>query len=345
MCATIIKGTPEDKEKLPQIISEHKEWLADHNKGRQACLKDMNLEGADLSGVDLSYADLSGSCFRNAKLVGTKLTGANLHGADLGYADLSKADLTNAQMSSIHTLDTRFEEASMQCAVIRWAVLWDSDFKGANLKGAILTGSQLCDCSFKSANLDCADLYGTNLDYASFEGASLRFARVDYADNSYYAGFSHADVTGVVFSECNLDEESFEGAIGFHPHMRCPEEGSFIAWKKCRDDRIVKLLIPADAKRTGASVYTSRASEARVLEIWNQDGEPCEEAVSCADESFIYRKGETVHPKEDFDDHLLEDGSGIHFALTRTEAEQYEPAADDPKEDDEVPCDEADSDT
>ena len=39
MSATEIKGTPEDKEKLPKIIQEHKEWLEDHSKGRQACLK------------------------------------------------------------------------------------------------------------------------------------------------------------------------------------------------------------------------------------------------------------------------------------------------------------------
>lgn len=47
MCATRVNGTPEDKEKLPQIISAHKQWLEDHTKGRQACLREMNLEGAD----------------------------------------------------------------------------------------------------------------------------------------------------------------------------------------------------------------------------------------------------------------------------------------------------------
>ena len=58
MCATRVNGTPEDKEKLPQIISAHKQWLEDHTKGRQACLREMNLEGADFSGMDLSYARL-----------------------------------------------------------------------------------------------------------------------------------------------------------------------------------------------------------------------------------------------------------------------------------------------
>ena len=169
-----------------------------------------------------------------------------------------------------------------------------------------------------------ADLYSTNVDYAKFTGASLKYARLKYADWIYYADFTNADVTGVDFSDCDLNEESFAGAIGFHPYMRCPEEGPFIAWKKCRDDHIVKLLIPADAMRTGASRYDCRASKARVLAIWNQDNEPCEEAVSCADEDFVYRKGETAYPEEAFDDRLLTDGSGIHFFLTRTEAELFE---------------------
>ncbi len=313
MSARVIKGTPEDKEKLPQIIRDHKEWLEDHGKGKRACLADMNLEGADLSGVDLSYADLSGAYLKGAKLVETKLSNAILEGASLDEADLTKADLSNAHMSQVFITHACLEEASMPLAVMRNSVLWDSNFKGANLIGAILTRAELCDCRFEGAHLEMADLYSTNVDYAKFTGASLKYARLKYADWIYYADFTNADVTGVDFSDCDLNEESFAGAIGFHPYMRCPEEGPFIAWKKCRDDHIVKLLIPTDAMRTGASRYDCRASEAKVLEIRDQDNEPCEEAVSCADEGFVYRKGETVYPEEEFDDALLTDGSGIHF--------------------------------
>ena len=324
LCATIVKGTPMDKEKLSQIIREHKEWLDDHTKGRQACLKDMNLRKANLSGADLSYADLSGTFLREAKMAGTKLIGANLEGACLDGADLTKAVLDGAQMTNVvMTRQAILEGASMQNAIMRECVMWESNFKGANLKLAILAGAQLCDCCFDGANLDGADLYASNLDYASFEGASLRYARIGGADNSYYADFTNADLTDAEFYDCELDEKSFEGATGFHPHMRCPEEGSFIAWKKCRDDRIIKLLVPENAKRTGTSVYTCRASEAVVLEIWDHSNEPCEEAVSGFESDFIYRKGETVYPKEAFDDKLLADGSGVHFFLTRTEAEFY----------------------
>ena len=119
--------------------------------------------------------------------------------------------------------------------------------------------------------------------------------------------------------------------------MRCPEEGSFIAWKKCRDDRIVKLLIPETAARTGVCADTCRASKAVVLDIRDAENGSCEEAVCCYDRDLIYRKGETVCPEEPFDDRLLTDGSGIHFFLTRKEAELFEPGEDedDPAEDQE----------
>ncbi len=332
MSATRVNGTPEDREKLPQIISDHKEWLADHSKGRQACLREMNLEGADFSGLDLSHVDLSGSYLWKVKMVGTKLEGAILNGADFSETDLTKAIFDGAQMSHVHLTHSCLEEASMQFAILRGSVLWDSNFRGANLKGAILTAAELCDCVFESACLDGAELYYANLDYASFKKASLRGARIDSVRWSYYADFTDADVTGADFVDCNLDEENFQGAVGFHPHMKCPEEGSFIAWKKCRDNRIVKLRIPGSAQRTGASVYSCRVSEAVVLDIRDEENEPCEEAVSCADGDFIYRTGETVYPKEAFDSHLLEDGSGIHFFLTRTEAELYEIRDDESKD-------------
>ncbi len=332
MSAFVVNGTPEDKEKLPRILREHREWLEDHTKGRPACLREMNLEEADFSGLDLSHVDLSGSNLRDVKMVGTKLEGAILSGAELSGADLTKAILDGAQMSRVHLAHSCLEEASMRFAILRGSVLWDSNFRDANLKGAILNAAELCDCDFESACLDGADLYLANLDYASFKKASLRSARLDSVRWSYYADFTEADVTGADFVDCALNENLFSGAIGFHPHMRCPEEGFFIAWKKCRDDRIVRLLIPLNAKRTGTSVYTCRASKARVLDIWDQDGVPCDEAVSGAEEDFVYRKGETVYPREDFDGDLLADGSGIHFFLTRTEAELYEIGDDESKD-------------
>ena len=337
MCASIIHGDPVDRETLSRILNDHKAWLEDRTRGRQACLREMNLENADLSGADLSFSDLSGAYLENAKLVETKLKYAVLDGVNLRHADLTDADLRGARLSHANASHACFAKADMEQAILTGSVLWNSNFEEANLKGAILTASELCDCNCSWADLSFADLYCANLDYTVFQGADLKYARIGYAENSFYADFKNADLTDVDFSECSLNEGSMEGVVGFHPHMRCPEEGSFIAWKKCRDDRIVKLLIPETAARTGACVYACRASEAVVLDILTPENTSCEEAVSGKDEDFIYRKGETVRPTEAFDGSLLKDGSGVHFFLTRTEAALFKcrEEEDDPEEDEE----------
>jgi hypothetical protein len=102
--------------------------------------------------------------------------------------------------------------------------------------------------------------------------------------------------------------------------LQCPEEGAFIAWKKCDKGILVKLLIPEDAQRSSATSRKCRASKAIVLEIIGAD-----EAFSEHDPSFRYCKGATVAPTEPFDnDRWNECGTGIHFFITRAEAEAYQ---------------------
>ena len=99
-----------------------------------------------------------------------------------------------------------------------------------------------------------------------------------------------------------------------------PETGSFEGWKKCSGGIIVKLLIPEDAKRSHGSERKARASKATVLEIFG-----AEEARSGGGyETVIYRKGETVQPDGWDEDRWNVCSHGIHFFLTRIEAENYQ---------------------
>lgn len=54
--------------------------------------------------------------------------------------------------------------------------------------------------------------------------------------------------------------------------MACPDEGEFTGWKKCKSDRIVKLKIPEDARRSSASRRKCRCDKAEVIEITSIDG-------------------------------------------------------------------------
>lgn len=176
-----------------------------------------------------------------------------------------------------------------------------------------------------------------DLSYAELKNAYLSYADLSYADLSN-ADLSYANLTGADLSNANLTDTNLTGAYlsnaklkGVYAdettaffHLQCPEEGSYIAYKKCRDDMIVKLLIPEDAKRSSATTRKCRASKAKVLSITNIDGtENFEETISCYNPEFIYKVGETVEVK-DFDENRWNDCStGIHHFITRDEAVNY----------------------
>ena len=114
--------------------------------------------------------------------------------------------------------------------------------------------------------------------------------------------------------------------------MACPSDGAFIGWKKCRahgkdnECLIVKLLIPEDAKRSSATGRKCRCDKAIVLEVQDVDGNEVDKpAYSTYTLTFKYVKGETVIPKEPFEeDRFKECASGIHFFITRQEAVYYD---------------------
>ena len=162
------------------------------------------------------------------------------------------------------------------------------------------------------ANLAGADLSYTNLSNTDLTGAVLS-----------HADLTGANLTGADLSGANLKEVYADETTAFF-HLQCPEEGSYIAYKKCQEDRIVKLLIPEDAKRSSATTRKCRASKAKVLSITNIDGtENFDIAVSYYDCNFIYQVGEIVEVKDFNEDRWNECGAGIHHFIKRNEAVNY----------------------
>ena len=106
--------------------------------------------------------------------------------------------------------------------------------------------------------------------------------------------------------------------------MQCPEEGSFIAFKKAQGF-IVKLLVTEDAKRSSATSLKCRCSKAKVLEIQKLDGSisALKEICSNYDNSFIYKVGETVEVNYFNEDRWNKCSIGIHFFISREMAVQY----------------------
>jgi uncharacterized protein YjbI with pentapeptide repeats len=216
----------------------------------------------------------------------------NLSGADLSGADLSGADLRGAHLSR--------------------ADLHGANLYGADLHGACLSDANLCGANLNDANLYGASLSGVNLRGASLSGVNLRGASLYDAD-LHGADLSGADLRGAYLSDAkNIPE------IILAESSIVPEFGQFIGWKKCRGSIIVKLMIGRKAKRSNATRRKCRAEYVKVLEVIGADL-----GISQHDGKTEYRKGSIVRCDKWESDRWVECGGGIHFFLTKIEAEQY----------------------
>ena len=166
---------------------------------------------------------------------------------------------------------------------------WSEDDK-ADLTRANLAGANLAGADLSWADLTRANLAGANLTRANLAGANLTRAK--------------------------------NGELALAMTEIVPREGSFVGWKKCCDDVLVKLRIPEDAKRSNAFGRKCRASKVEVLEI-TKDGEPVEVAVSTHDKSFTYHVGDVLEVPDFDEDRMHECAPGIHFYLTPEEAKAH----------------------
>ena len=213
-------------------------------------------------------------------------------------------------------------DADLRGANLRGAYLRGADLRGAYLGGAYLGGANLSGADLRGAYLSDADLGGAYLGGANLGGAYLGGANLSDAN------LSDAYLGGAYLGGADLRDAYLGGAknaeLAIAQTRIIPDAGPIIGWKKCRDERIVQLRIPAKAKRSHASGRKCRSDRARVLAIFNSDGTPATEAVSLRDLNFRYVVGETVVPQVPFDDNPWNEcASGIHWYITRLEAEAH----------------------
>ena len=227
---------------------------------------------------------------------------ADLRGIDLYGVDLHKANLRGAYLHS-----ARLGGADLSFTNLNYATLCNTDLHNANLWGASLSEANLHSVDLSCANLNWANLCYTDLSYANLYGANLSNA------NLHGAGLNGAILDNV---KCNCHTNFFA--------LQCPEEGSFIGYKKVRG-HIVKLEILSDAKRSSATTRKCRCSAAKVLSITTLDGraDGTQFISSGRDSDFVYRVGEIVRV-DDFDENRWNECStGVHFFITRDEAVEY----------------------
>ena len=159
--------------------------------------------------------------------------------------------------------------------------------------------------AIKLAIKNSADLSGADLRDANLSGANLRCADLSCADLSG-ANLRDAYLSGAKDADCAIAQ------------TRILPEGDLIGWKKCKNDVMVRLRIPEDAPRSHAFGRKCRAKFADVLEVVGGDV-----GISSHDGETIYRMGERVEAPNWSDDWQTECAGGIHFFITRIEAENY----------------------
>ena len=218
--------------------------------------------------------------------------------------------LTGKKLLKIVVPDDTSAEFQIREAV-RCAIL-----SGANLRGADLSRANLSGAVLSHADLSCANLSCAKLSNASLNGADLS-----------HADLSGADLNGADLSYANLSRAILSGAIKdaktILPHYRiAPEVGSFIAFKKLRNNVVATLEIPAEAKRTSSLIGRKcRAEFAKVVAL--SSNAVVGYAKHWPSGVFPYHVGEIVRPDSFDDDIRLECANGIHFFMTRREAEEY----------------------
>ena len=198
----------------------------------------------------------------------------------------------------------------------------DEDGERADLHDADLFWANLTGADLRGADLSCANLSGANLYHANLSGADLSNANLSYANLSY-ADLRRANLSGADLSDANLSGAKIDFPLA------CPETGSFEAWKKVVDENgtefLVKLLVPADAKRSSATTEKCRCEFADVLEITNIKTNQAVQLVENMSyfPTITYRVGERVCPDSYDDNRWNECSHGIHFFVNKQSAIDY----------------------
>lgn len=210
----------------------------------------------------------------------------------LNEIELYDMNLNNSNLSNIDFSLSSFHRVTFD----------NADLEYSSLLNVLFDDCTLRKTSFKHANLECATLRSADMTGSNIEGANL-----------YSAVLENAKIDGIIFDNYT---KWFR--------LYCPENGAFLGYKKCFNHKLVQLLIPADAKRTSATLSSCRCNKAKVLTIKSFDYKVnYEEASSLVNENFVYHVGKWLEVKDFNEDRWRDSTTGIHFWMTREEAKNY----------------------
>lgn len=268
--------------------------------------------------VNIDYDDITinDSNFSNAKLTccifgsRTIFQTANFTGAFLENCKFRSTFLAgDFRFSSWDTIDA-------QNSVFEDCLFFNVDFKNCNLRRIHFRGCTFHGCSF----INC-DLNKTHFSCSSSIVAT---------------NFVCCDLDQVHLPDIFVPFAVTQSENAPYIPMVCPDEGSFIGYKKAwaiEDGNqypvLITLRIPAEARRTSGFGRKCRCDKATVVKMeWLSPKEHSRQSVPMArsifDEHFVYIKGKKVKPRNGFcTDRWDVCSAGIHFFMNKREAIDY----------------------
>ena len=225
--------------------------------------------------------------------------------ADLSDANLSDADLTDAKLYGADLYGADLTGANLRFANLYRANLTGANLFYANLTGADLSGANLTGADLSGADLTDAKLYGANLSYANLTGANLSYANLTVADLTG-TNLTYANLTNTILDE---KEQCRKGIVLTEP---------MTVYKKSDEGKIITLEMPVGAKVFSINNNKRRTNKAKVIDMQGET-----ELSSMYDASFKYHVGDEINIIDFDDNYNVECSTGIHFFLTREEAENF----------------------
>lgn len=257
---------------------------------------------------------------------------------------VSGRTIERLRLSNGILFESNFNLSAINLGKFENTSIYESDFEDSSFAKTAFDHSGVADCKFMNA-IFCS----TDIVHVKFTGCDFRKCQFDGA-RFYKVRFRYCIFDGASFRDCNFLDCSFEGCFtafdevrncsGFpYVPMACPEEGEFIGYKKVclnlvEDKKarlcsgIVKLRIPADAKRSSAGGRKCRCSHAYVEGVYTLRGEPVPKAVVGysayrTSGQITYVPGKMAYADKWDDDRWNTCSNGIHFFLNRMEAVNY----------------------
>lgn len=257
--------------------------------------------------------------FEQFSMVVKTLSEPKFHNHCFIEVDFSRQDIRDLTFTDCSFVKCNFTNCKLDNIIISNCNLKGCNFSASDLPFSKISDSFFIDCLFNSAYAYKSEWKSSNFRRCSFRNIYLKESTLDHI-NIFYSNLVNAKL-----ADSNIKNIQYNYATAFFA-LQCPEEGSFIGWKKAGDEDkyLVKLLITEDSKRSSATTRKCRCSKAKVLSIEPiHDSPEVEEIESEYDPEFIYKVGEYVEVNDFDENRWKECTTGIHFFLTKQEALDY----------------------